>query len=258
MPELPDLQVFSRNLNKALLGKTLEKIRVVNASKLKVTEDVLRSSLEKQLVTKIERIGKELHFYFKNGNVLGLHLMLNGELHLLRESNNHKSSIIELWFDDATCLALTDYQGLATPTLNPLDRAAPDALSKQVTFRFLKERLNTRTAIKKVLLDQTIIRGIGNAYADEILWDAGISPFSISNKIPEDKLKDLVKSIKQVLLAAEKQILKTSPDIITGEVRDFLKIHNPKKRQSPNGAEIQTKMLSGRKTYFTDEQQLYK
>lgn len=73
------------------------------------------------------------------------------------------------------------------------------------------------------------MRGVGNAYADEILWHARISPFSVSSKIPEAKLKDLVKAIKSVLEDAEQNILKSNPGIINGEVRDFMDIHNSKK-----------------------------
>ena len=109
-----------------------------------------------------------------------------------------------------------------------------------------------------MLLDQKIIKGIGNAYADEILWDAGISPFSVSNKIPADKLKALAASIKTILNNAEKQIKKSHPDIIKGEVRDFLLIHNSKKKTSPGGAQILQKEIGGRKTYYTNEQELYK
>jgi formamidopyrimidine-DNA glycosylase len=115
-----------------------------------------------------------------------------------------------------------------------------------------------RTVIKTILLDQHIIRGIGNAYADEILWEAGISPFSIANKIPADKIKDLAAAIKKVLKDGEHQIKKEKPDIISGEVRDFLKIHNARKKESPTGASIQQKAIGGRKTYFTEEQKLYK
>ncbi len=258
MPELPDLQVFSRNLNKALSGKTIKKVSIVNVKKLKVSPTELQKNLENQQLTKVERVGKELHFQFANGSVLGLHLMLNGELFLFETTNDRKNTIIELIFDDETGLAMTDYQGMATPTLNPEDRNAADALSGEVNFKFLKERLQKKSSIKSILLDQHIIRGIGNAYADEILWDAGISPFSVSNKIPDEKIKALAKSIKHVLQDAEKQILATHPDIIKGEVREFLKIHNARKKQSPTGAEIHNKIVSSRKTYYTDEQVEYK
>jgi formamidopyrimidine-DNA glycosylase len=107
-------------------------------------------------------------------------------------------------------------------------------------------------------MDQNKIRGIGNAYADEILWDANISPFSVCNKIPTKKVAALLQSIKRVLRQAEKQILKSHPDLISGEVRDFLVIHNAKKKESPSGSPILVKKVGARKTYYTEEQHLYK
>ena len=258
MPELPDLQVFSRNIDKKIAGKKIRKVNVPVSSKLKVSVRILREELEGQVVKKVYREGKELHLAFKNGTVLGLHLMLHGDLHFFSGKNQNNNTIIEILFDDESGLALTDWQKMATPTLNPEPREAPDALSKEVNVQFLKSILRkTRTSVKNVLLDQHIIRGIGNAYADEILWDAGISPFSVSNKIPDDKIKALAKSIKKVLVNAEMQILKSHPDIIKGEIRDFLLIHHSKKKESPTGATIYTKTVGSRKTYYTDEQELY-
>jgi formamidopyrimidine-DNA glycosylase len=258
MPELPDLQVFSRNLNKTLHGKTVREVNVPDAKKLNVALKEVNSVLTNQTVKEVYREGKELYFKFSKGDILAMHLMLRGKLYLFEGTNEHKYTILELIFTDNTGLALTDFQGQATPTLNPHKKEAQDALSEAVDVNFLKEKLgNTRTAIKNLLLDQHVIRGIGNAYADEILWDARISPQSASNKIPDAKIKDLAKSIKHVLKDAEKHILKTHPDIISGEVRDFLSIHNSKKKQSPTGAAIH--ILNGsRKTYYTDEQELFK
>jgi formamidopyrimidine-DNA glycosylase len=258
MPELPDLQVFSRNLTKEFVGKKLKKVTIINDKKLKTTVSKLKTSLEKQKLTSIQRVGKELHFEFANGAVLGLHLMLRGQLYSFSEKNERKYTIIELLFDDDTGIAMTDFQGQANATLNPEDKEAPDALATEVNYSWLKEQLQkTRTTIKNLLLDQHVIRGIGNAYADEILWDAGISPFSVCNKIPDTKIKQLSKSIKSVLKDAEKSILKSHPDIISGEVRDFLQIHNSKKTHSPTGADIQHKVVGSRKTYYTQEQELF-
>ncbi len=258
MPELPDLQVFSHNLDKELAGKKLEHLIILNKSKLKTPEKDFKKNLEKQELKKVYREGKELRFKFSNGNILGLHLMLNGNMYLFEKRNEHKNTIVELMFDNDTGLAMTDYQGMANATLNPEEKTSPDALSDQLDFKFLRETFSKkRTIVKTLLLDQNVIRGIGNAYADEILWHALISPFSVCNKIPEGKIKTLAKSIKTVLHDAEKQILKTHPQIISGEVRDFLKIHNAKKKESPSGAPILQKTIGGRKTYYTDEQELY-
>jgi formamidopyrimidine-DNA glycosylase len=257
MPELPDLQVFSRNLDKELSGKTLKKVTLVKRNRIKQPASQFKS-IEGKTLQKAYREGKELRLQFSDGNVLGLHLMLHGELHLFENRNGQKNTILELLFNDATGLALTDYQGMANPTLNPEEKNAPDALSKKINAVFLKDRLSKkRTTIKNFLMDQKMIRGIGNAYADEILWDAGISPFSVCNKIPHEKIKALAKSIHSVLHDAEKQIRKSHPHIISGEIRDFLKIHNAKKKQSPTGGTIHHKMLNSRITYYTGEQELF-
>lgn len=257
MPELPDLQAFSHNLNKKLKGKTVKQV-ITHTSKLNVSAENLSNTLQHQKVTAIYRDGKELHIKFSKGDVLGLHLMLHGKLFLFDGKNENKYSLIEILFTDDTGLTLTDFQKAATPTLNPEPKDALDALAKEADEAFYKELLGkTKSAVKNVLLDQKMIRGIGNAYADEILWHARISPFSASNKIPADKVKVLAKAIKDVLTDAEKQILKSHSDIINGEVRDFMLIHNSKKTHSPKGAEIKIKPGT-RKTYYTDEQELYK
>lgn len=256
MPELPDLQVFSRNLTKTLEGKTVKAVEVPNAKKLNVSVKELKDVLEGQTLTAVKRVGKELHLEFKDGTVLGLHLMLHGKIYLFDKTNEQKYTIISLVFEDGAGLALTDFQSAATPTLNPEANGVPDAL--EVDPDYLVKKLGSkRSPIKTVLLDQHVLRGIGNAYADEILWHARISPFSPANKIPEAKIKELVKVIKDVLEDAEKQILKTHPDIIAGEVRDFLVVHHTKSKQTPTGATIHQKEVGSRKTYFTDEQELF-
>ena len=258
MPELPDLQVFSHNLDKKLNGKTIKEVTIHKAPKLNVTHKELQDTLHGQKLSSVYRDGKELFFKFSKGDVLGLHLMLHGKLFLFEGKSDNKYPIIELLFTDNTGLVLTDFQGIAAPTLNPEPKDAPDALSAGAGVDYLEGILaKKKTNVKTVLLDQKIIRGIGNAYADEILWDARISPFSVSNKIPADKVKDLVKSIHDVLKDAEKQIIKSNPDIIAGEVRDFMLIHNSKKKHSPKGAPIIVDDAS-RKTYYTEEQELYK
>ncbi|MEO5600363.1 MAG: DNA-formamidopyrimidine glycosylase family protein [Cyclobacteriaceae bacterium] len=258
MPELPDLQVFSSNLSKKLAGKKVQKLSVVNKKKLRTPEKELRKSLEGAKLSGVYRVGKELHFAFDNGNILGLHLMLRGGLHLFNKKNDAKFSIIEILFTDGTGLALSDFQGQATPTLNPVPKDGEDALSRKVGFKFLKEKLTrSKASVKNLLLDQKIIRGIGNAYADEILWQARISPFCMANKIPDTHLKSLAKAVRSVLRNAEKTIRKNHPDIISGEIRDFLAIHNAKRTHSPTGARIRIQITGGRKTYYSDEQLLF-
>lgn len=256
MPELPDLEVFSHNLQKQLKGKTLKHI-TVHTQKLNVSEKVLQETLHGQKLAAVYREGKELYFKWSNGDILALHLMLHGKLFYFQDKNDQKFPIVELLFTDGSGLVLTDFQKAATPTLNPEPKTAPDALSDEANADYFKTKLaKKKTTIKTILLDQKIVRGIGNAYADEILWHARISPFSVANKIPEHKLKELVTATHKVLTEAQQQIIKHNPDIIAGEVRDFMLIHHPKKQSSPGGAPIQIDNGT-RKTYYTEEQELF-
>lgn len=213
--------------------------------------------MEGQPLNKVYREGKELWFAFENKNILAIHLMLRGKLNWMEGNEIPKHTLLELAFEDNKKISLTDYQHNAKVTLNPPQPKAPDALDKSVNAKFWKENMQSRATIKNLLLNQQVIRGIGNAYADEILWAARISPFSISKNIPESKIASLTSSVKKVLNDAKKEIKKAEPEIIGGEIRDFLVIHNPKQKKSPTGAGIHKKDSGGRSTYYTDEQQLY-
>ena len=256
MPELPDLQVFSRNLTTALTGKKIAAVKITAGAKINVPKTKLQQVLKGQTVDKVERQGKELHFVFTGGNSLAMHLMLHGQLHIFSKRNAEKYTMMAIFFTDESGIALSDFQKAARITLNPEISGVPDALL--ITTAYLKTILaQSKSVIKKVLMDQKLVAGIGNAYADEIFWQAQLSPFSLASKIPQPQIAKLAAAIKKVLKDAEKQILKADKDIISGEVRDFLKIHNPSKTHSPTGAQIERGTINSRKTYYTAEQVLY-
>ena len=258
MPELPDLEVFARNLDKRFKNKRLRELKVMVAKKLNVTVTELKAAIQGQELKQVLREGKTLQLHFENGAVLGLHLMLHGELQLLEPGQQVKHQIISLRFSSGDGFVLTDFQKAATPTLNPKASDVPDALAKEMNLDYFSSLLSKRrTPIKTVLMDQKSLRGIGNTYADEILWQAGISPFSIAKAIPDVKVKALHKAIEVVLNKEVLQIEKQLDGAIFGEIHDFLKIHRADLISSPGGAEIKVKAIGGRKAYFTDEQQLY-
>ncbi|UEG51797.1 Fpg/Nei family DNA glycosylase [Mucilaginibacter daejeonensis] len=258
MPELPDLEVFSRNLTKVLKNKELVKVSVSVSKKLNISSTELANALEGSKLNRVVRTGKQLRFDLNNGHSLGLHLMLHGELHWFEKQNDHKHTILELLFEGDKGLAVTDFQKAATPTLDPDEAEVPDALDDAVDVAFWQKTLQkSKKQVKVILMDQKVIRGIGNAYADEILYDAGISPFAAANTIPDRYIKELDASIKNVLNNAIKQILDKDPDIITGEVRDFLCVHRPKQKTTPKGETILVGESGGRKTYYTEAQKTF-
>ncbi|MGG7664106.1 Fpg/Nei family DNA glycosylase [Dyadobacter sp. BHUBP1] len=259
MPELPDLQVFARNLSKTLKGSKLEKATLLQTSKMKVSEKELNELLSGKKLHGVTRVGKQLCFDFGKDAQLFMHLMLHGKLLLQDHKDDPPKQVIAgLWLGGKV-LYLTDFQKAAHLLLNPKPSKAVDALSDELTASWLTAKLEkSRAKIKSLLMDQKVIAGIGNAYADEILWEARINPESIAGQIPAAAVKALSVTIGKVLADAEKAIMKAQPDIISGEIRDFLQIHNPKKETSPTGAKIITTTVGGRKTYYTNEQKLYK
>lgn len=234
MPEIPDIEVFAFNIKLQFAGKRISKVKVVNGNKLKDSAEDLTKSLEGSLLKDIYRSGKEFRLKFSNGIILGMHLMLTGDIYSFKEKNEHKFTIIEFYFEDASGIALTDRMRNANVKLNPVDKDGMDAL--KVNYKYLKHVLKSKTKIKEILMDQNIIRGIGNGYSDEILWETRISPYSAADAIPDEKVKELAKAIKKVLKFATDKILHAYPGLITGEVKEFLKIHRQK--QSPTGCAI--------------------
>jgi formamidopyrimidine-DNA glycosylase len=227
MPEIPDLNIFRKNLASKLVGKTLLNLHVLITRRLIDPEEALKEALEGQSLTAITRIGKELHFQFKNGRTLGLHLMLYGAMHWYEEKNENKFTIAEMLFDDGTGLAITDWQKAVILTLDPEPEKVSDAMD--LPAGYLDTALVKKSKpIKTVLTDGKTVIGIGNAYVDEILYEAKISPFSIANKIPKGKIAVLTKAIEMVLTEAENHIFKNFPNTITEKERDFLQVHRPR------------------------------
>jgi formamidopyrimidine-DNA glycosylase len=267
MPELPDLHVYSINLKKRILDKNIASVTICNPRKFD-TPNTFCQKLTGTNIQDIVREGKELYFLLANQNSFSVHLMLNGKFFIVNQDATEKISgkILALNFEASAeaapeheALVIADYQGLCKISLNPKATKSPDALSDKFTFEYFAKVLqkNAPKNIKAVLIDQNVVRGIGNAYVDEILWKADISPESVSGKIPEEKLKDLYKAIPFILNDAIQNILKLSPDIIGGEERSFLKVHNPRKKQTDNGDKIIVKTVASKTTYFTDKQKLY-
>lgn len=258
MAELPDLEVFARNLDKLYAGKKLQRIKIKEDKKLKDNPLTLYKTLKGKTLKAIYRDGKELRFQFNSEILLGMHLMLTGDLFIFDRKNNHPFTIIEFYFEDGLGLSLNDRLKNATIKLNPINKRGVDALEPALNLRYLKEALKRKTAVKNVLMDQNIIRGIGNSYSDEILWQSKISPFSVSSAIPDIKIKELLKAIKSILKNASHQIYKHYPNKINDEVKEYLKIHSKQQTHSPTGFAIIKVSKGGRKTYYTEEQLLYK
>ena len=112
----------------------------------------------------------------------------------------------------------------------------------------------SKKMVKEVVMDQKTVRGIGKSYADEILWDAKISPFSIAYAIPKPKVKKLYESLGSLLKEAIQVISRENGDELRGELRDAMKVHGAQIQKSPTGAVIKSEKIGGRIAYYTDDQ----
>ncbi|QEC74697.1 DNA-formamidopyrimidine glycosylase family protein [Mucilaginibacter ginsenosidivorax] len=256
MAELPDLTVFAQILTRRFKGKVLETVDVTVAKKLNVTTAQLKSALEGHELTGVSREGKTLQFHFDGGQVLGLHLMLRGELISLDGDKIPRFQVMAFHFKGGGGFAVVDLQKAATPTLQPKPAAAPDALQLEKDT-FINLLAKKRSVIKTLLMDPKVMRGIGNSYTDEILYHSHISPFSIANAIPEKYAVQLFKSMRMVLEKAIADIAEANGDELTGELRNFMAIHNPALKKTAKGEEILKDKIGGRTTYYTKAQELF-
>jgi formamidopyrimidine-DNA glycosylase len=184
--------------------------------------------------------------------------MLKGEFHISPTPDGVKSRVATICFDDCEdALIVADPMALTTMTLGPKPSRVLDAL--KVTPEKLTALLKRQpySLIKVLLMDQDAIAGIGNAYADEILYEARIAPKSLSGRIPAPAVEALSAAILSVLTNALEQLRKADPESLKGERRDFLKVHNPNLTKTASGYDIQAEEINKRKTFFTEEQVPY-
>jgi formamidopyrimidine-DNA glycosylase len=259
MPELPDLEVQARNLTTALRNKVVEGFDAVRPKRIHPSVPAIAKALVGSKLRNVERAGKELRLQFSNDQSLGVHLMLRGALVPCNAGETAKYSSATMSFTDGSSLAFTDRQAWITVQLAPETSSVPDALDPEFSLTYFEEQISrsAHTAVKMLLIDQGVVRGIGNAYSDEILWHARIDPESRCGALPSEAKKRLHDLIPDVLKKAVVDISKRHPGLTNGEPRDHLAVHDPDKELSPTGEKILTKEVKGKKSYYTDEQRLY-
>src|ERR1700712_5618950 len=116
MPEIPDLEIFSKNLQSTMKGLDLKEIKIIKGKRIKVSEEELDKVLGGHKLQSVYREGKQLRFRFGKNQILGMHLMLHGKLFFFNDKNEEKYTLAELHFKDGTGLAVTDFQGMASIT----------------------------------------------------------------------------------------------------------------------------------------------
>jgi formamidopyrimidine-DNA glycosylase len=207
VPELPDIVVYIESLEKRISGSTLERVRVASPFLLRTAVPPL-SSVEGKKVVELRRLGKRICFGLEGDLWLVLHLMIAGRLHWYDErAKAAKGRSVAVFEFSTGSLTLTEagtqkraslhvVQGEAElEHLNPGGLEVFDATLKQFASA-IREKNHT---LKRALTDPRILSGIGNAYSDEILFAAQLSPFTLTQKLSDDEVKRLFAAIKSTL-----------------------------------------------------------
>jgi len=213
MPELPEVETIVNDLRPSLKGRCLTNVTIFwPRMVLRPSDEELRQRLRGQVIKEIGRRGKYLIFRLASGETLILHLRMTGSLLLMCKGNTNTAPIPYVTaifrLDDGTELVFTDRRKLGTISLvkdeNELDKKlGPEPLNRGFTPKVLADRLSRHKApIKAVLCDQEVIAGIGNMYADEALFFAGIHPIRQANSLSRGEIRRLHQAIRQVLTKA--------------------------------------------------------
>ncbi len=277
MPELPEVETITKQLGSVLAGKTIVGLSVLYGKSFqgKKTEVI------GQKVKTVSRRAKLAIIALENEKFLLFHLKMTGQLILVGHNkriagghadhdwhaelpNKHTRIIFDfgndqkLYFNDMRkfgwCKLLTKSE------LNEyLASYGPEPLDSGFTLEYLKSKAvgSSKTAIKKFLMDQSIIAGIGNIYADETLYAARIHPLRSAGSITDVEWQRIVKEAKRILAFAVTKGGTTDSDYVNaygkkGGMQDFLKVYHHAGEPCPGGCggKIEKIVVGGRGTHF--------
>jgi formamidopyrimidine-DNA glycosylase len=207
VPELPDITVYIEALEQRIAGTTLERVSVGSPFLLRTAVPPLASVAGKK-VTGLRRLGKRICIGVEGDLWLVLHLMIAGRLHWYEDRAKAKKgrSVAAFEFSSGT-LTLTEAGTQKRASLHlvegdaGLERLDPGGLEVfDATEDEFATALQARNhTLKRALTDPRIFSGIGNAYSDEILFTAQLSPFALTQKLTPEEIKRLFDAIKSSL-----------------------------------------------------------
>lgn len=236
MPELPDLEVMREVLADRVVGRTIVEARAYRPGILKTVDPGIEA-LGGQTFSGIGRRGKHLILTCTDELHVVVHLMLAGRFVLCRGGTKvTKATGFVFAFDDGDDLRIIENGHLKRVKVhlvrNPSEvewiaRAGVEPLSDAFTLSFLTDAFSGRRQhLKKALTDQSVIVGIGTAYADEIMFDAGLSPIRYVSTMDGLEVRRVYESIQRVLREAIAEIrARPGGAVLTPKVREFMKVH---------------------------------
>lgn len=251
MPELPDIEVYVRALNRRILGQTLEGVRIRSVFLLRSVDPPLSSVFGRKTL-EVRRLGKRIVFGLEDELFLILHLMIAGRLRWGKRGAGIAGRVGLAAFDFSSgTLLLTEAGSKRRASLYVARGAAgladhdPGGLEVLEADRNeFENRLTLRNhTLKRALTDPRLFSGIGNAYSDEILHAAGLSPFRRTSQLGRDEIERLFSCCREVLGSWSAKLLEEAGDDFPKKVtafREGMAVHGRYRRPCPAcGAPIQ-------------------
>lgn len=245
MPELPEVTTFIANIAKSILNKKIIAIKVYNDKLIKNAskEEFIKFFLDESFI-KIKRKGKFIIFFLSNDKSFVLHLRMEGKIiyhhHNDPMLNNH--NLVTWFFNDDEELRYYDtrmfgtmeiYHGDPYTQCPGLIKIGKEPFEEGFNAQYIKQAFlaHKKTMLKPLLLDQSIIAGIGNIYADEILFACKLNPTALPTSLTDNDFENIVKYTKEILLKAIKANGTTvssyefDRSFHSGSYQKYLKVH---------------------------------
>jgi formamidopyrimidine-DNA glycosylase len=227
MPELPEVEIVKRSLKNKVNYKKIKKIIITNRDLRFKIQKNFENLLEGRSITNVSRFSKYIILTLDNLNYCLIHLGMSGTLHLINykkkekitnlsfynskilpKKHNHvkiKFSNFAIIYNDPRRFGFFKLLKNKKELKKYFQRSGPEAISSKFNFKYVKYKLiDKKKNIKNFLLDQYFVSGIGNIYANEILFYSKINPFKIAKKLSSKEIKKLIKYSKLVLNLAIK------------------------------------------------------
>ena len=269
MPEIAEVRTVARTLNKSIVGRKIISIDTPYDKIIKSNKDEFINTLINKTFKSVTSIGKWLVFNLGEYSLLS-HLRMEGKYFIKKDTkplDKHEHIIFHL--DDNTDLRYHDVRKFGvmilckTEDIYKLDEISKLGLepdSNKLTKEYLFNKINkSNKAIKELLLDQTIINGLGNIYVDEVLFASNINPERLGKNITLDECDKIINSSSKIIKKATEcggTTIRsyTSSLGVTGHYQYYLKVHTKKGKKCPVCNNIITKIrVGGRGTYLCNK-----
>lgn len=288
MPELPEVETVRIGLQRLLPGRVVTGVESDWPKSFPNAQNDVSRFLIQAKITEVKRRAKVLLVELSSGYTLVIHLKMTGQLVFDSKSEHFgaghpndslighlpdKSTRVTISFEDGSKLYFNDQRkfgwvklipSVEVPNINFMRKVGPEPLLVDFTWQVMRDRLQRRknTTIKAALLDQTVIAGVGNIYADESLWAAKLHPATRVGDVSDAKIKLLHQSLTDVLRLAIEKGGSSDKNYVNAEGKkgsymSFANVFRREGQPCPRcGAEIIKLKVAGRGTHICPKEQV--